>query len=211
MKRRMILLLMVMVAALLMASGAAMAADPNQEKTTQEEKKAKGKKSAPEASAAEAQKAPQQLNTVQCPNQPNNETCIGTDGKDLLVGTEEFENIQGGKGADTYDGKDGGDDLFDASRKSSDTYIIPETEFNSAVRGGINVTDRGGASDVLDLSAYSSTQFALVRFGNLLQMEGPGERDVGISSFFNQNTIDKFKFSDTTLTAKQMKERIRRV
>jgi hypothetical protein len=223
MKKRVIVVLTVMVAVLIMASGVAIAGDLTKEKAahtkTTQEKKAQGKTTQgtnePGALAAKTQKGQQQLNTVQCPNQSDDETCIGTEDKDLLVGTEEFENIQGGKGADTYDGKGGGDDLFDASRKSSDTYIIPATEFNSVVRGGINVTDRGGTSDVLDLSAYSSTDFALSKLGNksnnLLQMEGPGERDIGISSFFTRNTIDKFKFSDTTLTVKQMKERIRRV
>jgi Ca2+-binding RTX toxin-like protein len=220
MKKRVIVVLTVMVAVLVMASGAAMAGDLTkekaaQEKTTQEkeakEKKAQGK-NALGASAAKAEKGQQQPNPVQCPNQSDDKTCIGTEGKDLLVGGEEFERIEGGKGADTYDGKGGGDDLFDASRKSNDLYIIPETEFNSTGNGGININDRGGDSDVLDLSAYSSTEFALSKFGNksdnLLDMRGPENRSIGISSFFTRNTIDTFKFSDVTLTAKQIKQRV---
>lgn len=128
---------------------------------------------------------------------------------------EEFDRIEGGKGADTYDGKSGGDDLFDASRKSNDLYLIPATEFNSGANGGININDRGGRSDVLDFSAYSSTDFALSRFNsggdkseNLPEMQGPGNRTIGISFFFTKNTIDKFKFSDGTLTAKQIKQKI---
>jgi Ca2+-binding RTX toxin-like protein len=215
MKKRVIVLLTVMVAMLVMASGAAIAGDLTKEKAAQEkttqEKKAQGK-NAPGASAAKAEKGQQQLNTVQCPNQSDDKTCIGTEDKDLLVGGEKFERIEGGKGADTYDGKGGGDDLFDASRKSNDLYIIPAIEFDSTGNGGININDRGGDSDVLDLSVYSSTEFTLSKFGNksdnLLQMQGPGKRSIGISSFFTRNTIDSFKFSDVTLTAKQIKQKV---
>jgi hypothetical protein len=43
---------------------------------------------------------------------------------------------------------------------------------------------------------------------NLLDMRGPENRSIGISSFFTRNTIDTFKFSDVTLTAKQIKQRV---
>jgi hypothetical protein len=92
--------------------------------------------------------------------------------------------------------------------------VIPDTEFSlPAGNGGINITDRGGSSDVLDLSAYSSTEFTLTKFvssdgHNLLEMEGPGARGIGISDFFSKNTIDSFKFSDGTLTPKQIKKKV---
>jgi hypothetical protein len=134
-----------------------------------------------------------------------------------LVGGDELEHVEGKGGNDTYDTKGGGDDLFDASAKSSDTYVILATDFGlPAGHGGINTTDRGGNSDVLELSAYSSTDFALIRHYldggfDLLEMQGPGTRAFGITTFFSKNTIDSFKFSDTTLTAKQIKQRVRRV
>lgn len=210
MKRRVTLLLMAMAAVLLIASGAALAAVSAKEKTAQGgEAQGKNARGSPAAKA----KKDLQPNTVNCPNQPDNETCIGTSGNDHLQGGEEFDSIEGGKGDDTYDGKDGGDDLFDASKKSNDLYIIPATEFSlPAGHGGINITDRGGKSDVLDLSAYRSTDFTFSKFAptkndNLLELQGPGNRSIGITSFFTKNTIDSFKFSDVTLTAKQVKQK----
>jgi hypothetical protein len=218
MKKRLILVIAAMAAVLVMASGVALAIDqakasPTKEKTTQKEEKTTAK-----TPATTASKGQQQLNLIQCPNQSGSKTCIGTKKGDRLEGTGEFERIEGRGGNDTYEGKDGGDDYFDNSKESNDTYVIPDTEFSlPAGHGGINITDHSGSSDVLDLSAYSSTEFTLTRTdfdgggGNLLEMEGPGARGIGISDFFSKNTIDSFKFSDTTLTAKQMKERVRRV
>ena len=186
-KRQAILLMAVLVAALSMASGAAFARDQTTAKL---------------------------LNIVQCPNQPNNETCIGTKSGDHLVGGDEFENVEGKGGPDTYDTKGGGDDLFDASRKSSDTYVIPATDFGlPAGHGGISIIDRGGSSDVLDLSAYKSTDFEMVRRdfpdgSTQLDLIGSGFRAIGVSKFFNKNTIDTFKFSDKTMTAKQIKKSV---
>ena len=61
---------------------------------------------------------------------------------------------------------------------------------------------------MLDLSAYRFADFALSRTGSRLDMQGPGKRGIGINSFFTNNTIDTFKFSDVTLTAKQIKQKV---
>ena len=176
MKRQMILLLLVMVAALVGASGAAIADG-------------------------------QKIKTVQCPNEFNSNECIGTKGRDRLVGREnEFDSIFGRGGNDIYDGKSGGDSFFDHSRRSSDRYLVPSTDF-----GDLFIEDDGGSSDVLDVSAYKSTDFTYSKSGsdgNQLLMTGAGNRDIRLFDFFKKNTIDSFKFSDGTLTPKQIKKKV---
>lgn len=159
------------------------------------------------ASKAGAKKRHHGIHTVQCPT--DGSICRGTAGNDHLVGSDgKFDEIQGGEGDDVYDGKGGSDRLFDSSTTSNDRYVLPATEFGLDVR----ITDGGGSSDVLDLSAYRTQDFGFSRdlAGNTasLKMNGPGNRDVTVDFFFTNNTIDTFKFSDGILTADLIKSNL---
>jgi Ca2+-binding RTX toxin-like protein len=146
------------------------------------------------------------INTVHCPNQTDNKSCVGTARADRLVGTEAFDSILGGEGNDVYDGKGGSDRLSDGSTTSNDRYVLPSTEFGS----GVLISDGGGSSDVLDLSAYRTQDFGFSRDLNTqsLKMNGPGNRDITVNLFFTNNTIDAFKFSDSTQTADFIKSNL---
>ena len=144
---------------------------------------------------------------MQCPTESNGAECNGTQGRDKLIGREnEFDQIFGRDGNDIYDGKSGADSFFDHSKKSSDRYLVPSTDF-----GDLFIEDDGGSSDVLDVSAYKSTDFTYTKFGsddNQLLMTGAGNRDIRLFDFFKKNTIDSFKFSDGILTPKQIKKKV---
>jgi hypothetical protein len=162
------------------------------------------------ASEADAKKKkkhhkPPPINIVQCPTESDGVTCLGTGGRDRLVGRDaESDIIKGKEGGDVYKGKGGNDVWFDESSTSNDTYLLPATEFSS-IGTALFVSDRGGSSDVLDLSSYSSTDFALDDFGDDLIMDGPGKRDVRLDDFFYYEVaIDYYKFSDGTLTWDQI-------
>lgn len=149
------------------------------------------------------------LNVLQCPTESDGVTCLGTTAGDHLVGRDgALDKIQGGEGDDLYDGKGGSDGLVDRSKTSNDRYLLPSTEFGSGVR----ITDDGGSSDVLDLSAYRTQDFSFSRSPNTsgidLKMDGPGNRDIVIDFFFTNDTIDAFKFSDGTLTAEFIKSNL---
>jgi hypothetical protein len=158
---------------------------------------------ASEAALAEAHK----IKTVQCPTDTSGLDCFGTKGRDKLVGRENvFDRLFGKDGSDIYDGKSGGDSFFDHSKNSSDRYLVPSTDF-----GDLFIEDDGGSSDVLDVSAYKSTDFTYSKFGsdgNQLLMTGAGNREIHLFDFFKKNTIDSFKFSDSTLAPKQVKKKV---
>jgi hypothetical protein len=157
-------------------------------------------------SEAYAKKRHHRINTVHCPNQSNNTDCVGTARADRLVGTDAFDSILGGEGNDIYVGKGGSDRLSDHSTTSNDRYVLPATEFGPETR----ITDGGGSSDILDLSAYCTQDFGFSRGldGHSLKMNGPGNRDITVAFFFTNNTIDTFQFSDGTLTADFIKSNL---
>jgi hypothetical protein len=67
---------------------------------------------------------------VQCPTEGNSTECVGTSASENLIGRDAtYDNIKGGEGEDTYDGKGGCDALHDASSTSSDKYRSPSKTF----------------------------------------------------------------------------------
>ena len=148
---------------------------------------------APDAHAKKGHHHRHPLNLVQCPTEANNVDCLGTSSGDRLVGRDDASDlIFGGEGNDVYDGKGGGDTWADSSATSNDAYLIPATEFSRPGDDGqLTVFDAGGSSDVLDLRAYRSTDFALSKLGDTsLFMDGPGARDIQIEQFLTTNSID---------------------
>jgi Ca2+-binding RTX toxin-like protein len=172
------------------------------------------------AQDAEAKKKKRHFNLVQCPTEGDNASCFGTSSRDKLVGREEFDQVFGGERNDFYKGKEGSDDLIDNSTTSNDLYQLPSTEFSQLGSGPpfdrTFIGDRGGSSDVLDLRAYESSDFALSNAGDLgsdgkdeLFMDGPGRRDLAILNFLSdEDSIEVFKFSDGTFTAEQIKNKV---
>lgn len=172
------------------------------------------------APVAEARKRHHALHKVQCPNSTSdNLTCDGTRGNDYLIGGPASRSpygatdyIYGGEGDDVYKGGNGADVLTDDSTKSNDRYLFPSTEFSlpgPITLGFASIQDFGGSADVLNLSSYKSTDFALSHFyGNTrtLHLDGPGARDINVYDFFTTNSIDTFKFSDRTITADEIKK-----
>ena len=149
----------------------------------------------------------QEINVVQCPTGGSSaDECVGTNARDALIGRAAYDLIRGGEGNDAYNGKGGCDAWDDASLTSSDHYLVSVEDFCNNGISFLSIQDDGGSNDTLDLSRYyASTDFQFSEGFNLLYMDGPGVNDIGILNFFTTNSIDTFKFSDKTLTAKQVK------
>jgi hypothetical protein len=145
---------------------------------------------------------------VQCPTGGSSTECVGTSASENLIGRDAtYDNIKGGEGEDTYDGKGGCDALHDASSTSSDKYLVSIKDFCNVGISSLSIQDNGGSKDILDLSRfYKSTDFEPSEAYIHLNMDGPGVNDVSIYNFFTTDSIDVFKFKDKTLTAQQVKE-----
>jgi hypothetical protein len=157
----------------------------------------------------------QQLNVVQCPTGGSDFLCVGTGAGDALMGRDGTNDwIQGGEGDDTYDGKGGCDGLYDASLTSNDRYLVSVKDFCDVGISWLSIQDDGGNKDVLDLGRfYRSSDFALSKGYTNLYMDGPGNNDISIEGFFttgsgSADSVDTFKFSDKTLSARKVKEMI---
>jgi hypothetical protein len=157
----------------------------------------------------------QQLNVVQCPTGGSDLLCVGTGAGDALIGRyDTIDWIRGGEGDDTYDGKGGCDGLYDASLTSSDRYLASVKDFCNVGISFLSIQDDGGNKDVLDLGGfYRSSDFALSKGYTNLYMDGPGNNDISIDGFFatgsdSADSVDTFRFSDKTLTARQVKDMI---
>jgi CSLREA domain-containing protein len=157
----------------------------------------------------------QQISVVVCPTGGSDTQCVGTSTGEALVGRDNvYDAIQGGGGDDAYNGKGSCDSLNDASRRSSDRYLITVPEFCNVGISILSIRDAGGAGDVLDLSRfYASTDFAFEIGYTSLLMNGPGVNNVEIRDFFTPDakatdSMDVFKFSDRTLTARQVRNMV---
>ena len=158
----------------------------------------------------------QELNVVQCPTGGSSpDECVGTSASDALIGRDgTYDNIRGGEGNDTYNGKGGCDALHDASLTSTDRYLVYVLEFCNVGISFLSIQDDGGSEDVLDLSRfYASSDFVFSQNYTTLYMDGPGVNDIGILNFFTPdggatNSVNVFKFSDKTLTAQQVREMV---
>ena len=90
----------------------------------------------------------------------------------------------------------------------------PSSAWSSPTSWTARSQDDGGNKDVLDLGRfYRSSDFALSKGYTNLYMDGPGNNDISIEGFFttgsgSADSVDKFKFSDKTLSARQVKEMI---
>ena len=147
------------------------------------------------------------INVVQCPTGGSSTECLGTSAGDALIGRDgTYDNIKGVQGDDIYNGKGGCDALNDASSTSSDYYLVSVEEFCAVGISSLSIQDDGGGKDVLDLSRfYESSDFAFSEAYIHLDMDGPGVNNITIYNFFTTDSINVFKFSDKTLTAKQVK------
>lgn len=154
------------------------------------------------------------LNVVQCPTGGSSFLCVGTAAGDALIGRTEYDQIQGGEGDDTYDGKGGCDALEDASPTSSDRYLVSVQSFCDVGISSLSVQDNGGNKDVFDLGGqYRSSDFVFSRGYTNLHLDGPGLNDIDINDFFatgsgTADSIDTFRFSDKTITARQVEDMI---
>jgi CSLREA domain-containing protein len=157
----------------------------------------------------------QELNVVQCPTGGSSHECVGTIFRDALIGRDaDFDHIQGGEGNDVYNGKGSCDVLDDSSLTSRDRYLITVKNFCNVGISSLSIQDDGGKKDTLDLSRfYASTDFVFdIGFTNLI-MDGPGVNNIDVLNFFTPSegptdSIEVFKFSDKTLTAKQVRAMI---
>jgi CSLREA domain-containing protein len=150
------------------------------------------------------------INVVQCPTGGSSTECVGTSAGDARIGRDDtYDNIKGAQGNDTYNGKGGCDALYDAGPTSSDLYLVTVEEFCNVGISALSIQDDGGEKDILDLSRfYESSDFAFSEAFIHLNMDGPGVNDITINNFFATDSIDVFRFSDKTLTAKQVKNSI---
>lgn len=155
----------------------------------------------------------QDINVVLCPTGGSSaDECVGTNARDALVGRDDnFDLIRGAEGDDVYNGKGSCDALHDASTTSTDRYVVTVVEFCNVGISSLSIRDDGGSEDVLDLSRfYASTDFEFSRGFTSLNMDGPGVNNIEVLSFFTPtsgatNSVNVFKFSDKTLTAKQIR------
>jgi CSLREA domain-containing protein len=159
----------------------------------------------------------QDINVVQCPTGgAGPDDCVGTSARDALIGRDgSFDHIQGGEGQDVYNGKGSCDSWDDSSLTSSDRYVVTVVDFCNVGISSLSIQDDGGDSDVLDLSRfYASTDFVFeIGFTNLHMDEPQTVNDIDVLNFFTPsggptNSINTFKFSDRTLTAKQVRAMI---
>lgn len=158
----------------------------------------------------------QDINVVQCPTGGTSpDECVGTNGRDALIGRDaSFDFIQGEGGSDAYNGKGSCDSLYDSSPTSTDRYMVTVLDFCNVGISSLSIRDDGGSEDTLDLSRfYASTDFVFdVGFTNLI-MDGPGVNNIDVLNFFTPDggptdSVNVFKFSDRTLTAKQVREMV---
>jgi CSLREA domain-containing protein len=155
----------------------------------------------------------QEINVVLCPTAGSSaDECVGTNARDALVGRDDnFDLIRGAEGDDVYNGKGSCDALNDASLTSTDRYLVTVVEFCNVGISSLSIQDDGGSEDVLDLSRfYASTDFQFSQGYTNLHMDGPGVNDIDVLNFFTPssgatNSVNVFKFSDKTLTAKQVR------
>ncbi len=152
----------------------------------------------------------QTINVVQCPTGGSSTECVGTSAADALIGRDgTYDNIKGVQGDDTYNGQGGCDAWNDASPTSSDRYLVSVQDFCNVGISALSIQDDGGGEDILDLSRfYESSDFVFSEAFIHLDMDGPGNNNISINNFFTTNSINVFKFSDKTLTAKQVKDMI---
>ena len=153
------------------------------------------------------------LNVVQCPTGGSSFLCVGTGAGDVMVGRDGiYDWMQGSEGNDTYDGKGGCDALQDTSLTSSDRYLVSVKDFCNIGISTLEIQDDGGKNDVLDLGGfYESSDFVFSRGYTNLHLDGPGVNDIDVDDFFTTgagtaDSVDTFRFSDKTLTARQIKE-----
>jgi CSLREA domain-containing protein len=154
----------------------------------------------------------QDINVVMCPTGGSSNQCVGTNARDALVGRDnDFDHIQGAEGDDIYNGKGSCDALDDTSLTSTDRYLITAVHFCNVGISSLSIQDDGGSGDVLDLSRfYKSTDFQFSQGFTNLHMDGPGVNNIDVLDFFTPssgatNSVNVFKFSDKTLTAKQVR------
>jgi hypothetical protein len=157
----------------------------------------------------------QRLNVVQCPTGGSSFLCLGTGGGDALIGRDgTYDWIQGGEGDDAYDGKGGCDALQDTSLTSSDRYLVSVEDFCNIGISWLSIQDDGGNKDVLDLGGfYRSSNFVFSKGYINLYLDGPGVNDISVDNFFTTgsdmgDSIETFKFSDKTLTARQVRDMV---
>jgi hypothetical protein len=157
----------------------------------------------------------QLLNVVYCPTGGSDVLCVGTGGADALIGRDStYDWMRAGEGNDTYDGKGGCDALQDASPKSSDRYLVSVQNFCNTGISWLSIQDDGGNKDAMDLSShYRSSDFVVSKGYTNLYLDGPGVNDISVDNFFTidggaRDSIETFKFSDKTLTARQVRDMI---
>lgn len=167
------------------------------------------------AKASGGSERKQQLNVVQCPTGGSSVLCVGTGAGDALIGRDgTYDWIQGKEGDDTYDGMGGCDALEDASLTSSDRYLISVKDFCNVGISSLSIQDIGGNKDILDLGGfYRTSDFVFSRGYTNLHLDGPGLNDIDVNNFFTtgsetRDSIETFRFSDKTLTARQIKDMI---
>lgn len=175
------------------------------------------------ASVSEAKKkgrhkhSPKTPVVIQCPTLQDGFTCVGNNGSNLLLDQpNKFDQIFGEGGNDVYVTRGDADFLIDSNTISSDYYLVA-TNTPSTASFVLTIEDVGGTLDTLDVSGFfksTDVQFRKIDANNDGQVDDlymfykPASNsvsDISINKFFSTNSIDSFKFSDTTLTADQIK------
>lgn len=99
--------------------------------------------------------------------------------------------------------------MYDASSTGGDLYLVSVQDFCNVGISSLSIQDGGGEKDILDLSRfYESSDFTFSQAHIHLNMDGPGVNNISIYNFFTRDSIDVFKFSDKTLTAKGVRDLI---
>jgi hypothetical protein len=150
---------------------------------------------------------------MQATDGTNKVTFSGGTTVERIIGSSGKDSIQGGKQANTYDLRAGGNDFvldrggvperptFPALPPSNDTY----TGYKS---GHLTISDDGGSGDVLDLRPRKTTDVSFARDANNLRLiTGPAQDDVIeiVDYFATTRKIEKIVFTDRTITGIALK------
>ena len=150
-------------------------------------------------------------NTVDCERKADSDgTCKGTSGDDkLLDEARAFTEILGGSGRDLYveySGSRDRSDILEDTGSSSDTYRIMNAgfvraDYDDSDEDELQITDEGGQADVLDLTRtgydYDDCDYYRNDADDLL-LDCPDNDDIIVRDYFSSNSIEYFKFDDTT-------------
>ena len=122
-------------------------------------------------------------NSFTIANNTTIENAFGGDGNDVIIGNEADNTLKGYRGDDTLQGGAGDDMLFGGA--GADLFIF------DSVNLGFDIIADGSSEDILDITAYSLSDFTTKTIGNDFIYDFAQNGSITIQDYFSVNESDR--------------------